>query len=160
MVVSMDWDSYFMRIAESISLRSSDPSTKHGCVIVDSKHSVVSTGYNGPVMGFPNDKVCYDRPEKYKWMIHAEQNAIIFAQRSLVGCTAYITGHPCCACFMHLVQSGVKRIVYGTRMSKCLDTSDFRVIDKVSKEMKIELINLLCDEDDVERTTRDQSTQV
>lgn len=139
----MDWDTYYMTIAEVVSRRSPDPSTKHGCVIVNEDNQVVSTGYNGPLKGFPNEKVQYTRPEKYKWMIHAEQNAMIFAGKSLKGCTAYITGHPCCECFMHLVQSGIKKVVYGSRMSKCISQDDFRIIDTIRREMNIELINLI-----------------
>ena len=139
----MHWDDYYMTIAEAVSQRSPDPSTKHGCVIVSEDNQLVSTGYNGPVKGFPNDKVQYTRPEKYKWMIHAEQNATIFANQSIKGCTAYITGHPCCECFMHLVQSGIKKVVYGSRMSKCISQDDYRIIDTVRREMGIELINLI-----------------
>ena len=29
------WDEYFMALAEQISRRSPDPSTRHGCVLVD-----------------------------------------------------------------------------------------------------------------------------
>ena len=139
----MDWDKYFYDIAEAVSKRSPDPNTKHGCVLVDSDRRVVSTGYNGPVKGFPNDQVDYSRPNKYQWMIHAEDNAVIFAKRDLSGCTAYITGHPCCNCFRRLVQAGVKRVVYGTRMSKCLEPYEYKVCDRLSRELGIELLNII-----------------
>src|SRR5512146_3414705 len=59
------WDEYFLDLAEQVSRRSPDPSTKHGCVLVDRDRRVVSTGYNGPVAGLPNDLVPVTRPEKY-----------------------------------------------------------------------------------------------
>lgn len=138
----MDWDSYFMSIAELVSSRSSDPNTKHGCVLVDKNNRVLSTGYNGPVRGYPNDKVDYSRPNKYQWMIHAEDNAVLFAKCDLEGATAYITGHPCTPCFRRLVQAGVKRIVYGTRMSACLTDYEFKVCKQISDELKIKMINI------------------
>jgi len=138
----MDWDNYFMNIANCVSQRSPDPNTKHGCVIVDQNNRVLSTGYNGPVKGFPNSKVDFTRPNKYTWMIHAEDNAVLFARCDLSGATAYITGHPCAPCFRRLVQAGIKRIVYGSKMSACLNEYEFSVCDKISKELGIELLNL------------------
>ncbi len=114
------WDEYFLALAEQVSRRSSDPNTKHGCVLVDSDHRVISTGYNGPVSGLPNDLVPLVRPEKYDWFIHAEDNAVIFARCDLRGATAYVTGTPCAACFRRLLQVGVRRIVQGGRQSTCL----------------------------------------
>ena len=90
----MDWDEYFMTIADDVSLRSPDPHTKHGCVLVDTNNRIVSTGYNGPIKGLDHALVELKRPHKYNWMIHAEDNAVLFAKCNLEGCTAYITGHP------------------------------------------------------------------
>jgi len=139
----MDWDEYFIDIAKAVSKRSPDPDTKHGCVIVDDKNRVVSTGYNGPVKGFPNNLVDYNRPDKYNWMIHAEDNAILFAHRDLAGCTAYITGHPCCTCMRRMAQSGIKRVVYGMLTSKCITDTEFKVIQQLSRELNIEMLNII-----------------
>ena len=108
----MDWDNYFMSIADVVSKRSPDPHTKHGCVIVDQKNRIISTGYNGPIRGVDPKVVPLKRPDKYKWMIHAEDNAILFAKRELDDCTAYITGHPCSECFRRLVQSGKENLLW------------------------------------------------
>ena len=40
-----------MKIAETVALKSKDPSSKMGCVIVDPKKRVVSLGYNGMLQG-------------------------------------------------------------------------------------------------------------
>ncbi len=42
-----DWDQYFIKMAQLISTKSKDPSTKVGCVIVGPDNEVRSTGYNG-----------------------------------------------------------------------------------------------------------------
>ena len=138
----MNWDDYFLNIAEQVSLRSPDPTTKHGCIIVDENNRVLSTGYNGPVRGFPNDKIQLKRPHKYDWMIHAEDNAVLFAKCDLEGSTAYITGHPCGQCFRRLAQVGVKRIVYGPKMSKCITTNEFKVCNDISREIGIKMLNI------------------
>src|SRR3954454_8080029 len=104
------WDEYFLTMAEQVSSRSPDPSTKHGCVLVGADRRVISTGYNGPVAGVPNELVPMGRPAKYDWFTHAEDNAIAFARCDLRGCTAYITGRPCAACFRRFLQVGVRRI--------------------------------------------------
>jgi dCMP deaminase len=114
------WDEYFLDLAEQVSRRSPDPHTKHGCILVDADHRVISTGYNGPVSGLPHDLISLERPAKYDWLIHAEDNAVAFARCDLRGATAYVTGTPCAACFRRLLQVGVRRIVQGDRESACL----------------------------------------
>lgn len=114
------WDEYFLVMAEQVSRRSPDPSTKHGCVLVDTDNRVISTGYNGPIAGLPNDVVPLERPDKYDWFIHAEDNAVAFARCDLRGATAYVTGAPCAPCFRRLLQVGITRIVHGGRTSACL----------------------------------------
>lgn len=138
----MDWDEYFMTIAEDVSLRSPDPHTKHGCVLVDTNNRIVSTGYNGPIKGLDHALVELKRPHKYNWMIHAEDNAVLFAKCNLEGCTAYITGHPCADCFRRLVQAGIRRVCYGDRMSACISPGQFKMCADVCKNLKIEMINM------------------
>ena len=116
-----NWDEYFLAIAEQVSRRSPDPNTKHGCVLVDQGKRVLSTGYNGPVSGLPHELIQFERPAKYDWFIHAEDNAVAFARCDLRGTTAYVTGTPCAACFRRLLQVGVRRIVQGSRESACLN---------------------------------------
>ena len=43
----LSWESYFMGIAHLSALRSKDPNTQVGAVIVDEDKKVVSIGYNG-----------------------------------------------------------------------------------------------------------------
>lgn len=133
----MDWDRYFLEIAEVVSTRSPDPSTKHGCVLVDKNNRVLSTGYNGPIQGLTEGLVEFERPQKYLWMIHAEDNAVTFSKCDLTDSTAYITGRPCIPCLRRLVQAGVYRIVFGTREAKCITAEEKRVTDLVVKNKNI-----------------------
>jgi dCMP deaminase len=133
------WDEYFMALAEQISRRSPDPSTKHGCVLVDSDNRLISTGYNGPVAGLPNDLVPLERPAKYDWFIHAEDNAVAFARCDLRGATAYVTGAPCAGCFRRFLQVGVRRIVHGGRESACITDSERVACELMARELGVEV---------------------
>lgn len=134
------WDDYFLCLAQQVSTRSPDPSTKHGCVLVDADHRVISTGYNGPVSGLPNDMVPLERPAKYSWLIHAEDNAVAFARCDLRGATAYITGPPCAACFRRLLQVGVRRIVCGPRSSACITEEEDAACRRMATALGVDLV--------------------
>ena len=135
-----DWDAHFLAIAEAVSRRSPDPSTKHGCVLVDAGRRVVATGYNGPVAGLPNGMVPLERPAKYDWLIHAEDNAVAFARCDLRGSTAYVTGPPCAACFRRLLQVGVRRIVHAGRMSACINPAEEAACHAMAEALGVSVV--------------------
>lgn len=110
----MKWDIRFLRLAREIASWSKDPSTKVGAVIVDENNRVVSLGYNGFPRGLNDSPELYaDRNEKYKRVLHAEQNAFIFAEKKdLRHCTLYTFPlAPCPSCALLAVQHGIKRVV-------------------------------------------------
>lgn len=76
---------------------------------------IISDGYNGTPSGFEN--VCEDDNNVTKpYVLHAEANAITKLARSSnssEGSTMYITASPCIECAKLIIQSGVKRVVYG-----------------------------------------------
>lgn len=114
-----DWDKHFLEIAKLCSKMSKDPSTKVGAAIKGTDKSVISTGYNGFPPWVDDNKVdLHDRPTKYKYVIHAEENALRFAKsrtdvqiHGLTGCTIYTTLFPCEKCYKLIKDSGIKRIV-------------------------------------------------
>lgn len=134
------WDEYFLDLAEQVSRRSPDPSTKHGCVLVDQDRRVISTGYNGPVSGIPNGMVPTTRPDKYDWFIHAEDNAVAFARCDLRGATAYVTGPPCAACFRRLLQVGVRRVVHAARQSACISEQEQAACRQMAEALGVEVV--------------------
>lgn len=112
----MTWESYFHNIARQIKLKSKDKNTQIGAVIVNNHRSIVSTGYNSFPRGINDDlPERQERPEKYYWMTHAEQNAVVNAARigvSTEGCTMYLTcGIPCADCAKTIINAGISRIV-------------------------------------------------
>lgn len=108
-VNTLKWDSRFLSMADLVSSWSKDPSTKVGCVLVDRNRRVVSVGFNGPPIKTVDAE--YIREVRLRRSIHAEANALHFANSDVSGCTAYITHTPCANCTGHLIQRGISRIV-------------------------------------------------
>lgn len=130
------WHEYFLLVADVIALRSKDPSVKVGAVVVGPDMEIRSTGYNGfprgvydtgtgiQAEGGPMEVVDWgkrwERPEKYNWVVHAEQNAVLAAARigvSLKECTMVVNwaGCPCNLCTPAIIQAGITRVVMGPR---------------------------------------------
>ena len=106
------WDMRFLDMAKLISSWSKDPSTQVGSVIVDSNNRVVSVGYNGFPQGISDDNRLDNRETKYKMIVHAECNALLFAQRPLEGCVVYTYPFmPCPTCASMIIQSGISGVV-------------------------------------------------
>lgn len=109
----MNWDDYFMVQALLAKVRSPDNSTQCGCILVDKRGRLVGQGYNGYPRGIDDSKMPQVRPEKYPPILHAEENAILNSIGNLEGATVYVTGPPCIHCWAHIIQKGIKRVVYG-----------------------------------------------
>lgn len=118
---NISWDEYFMGIAQLSSLRSKDPKTKVGSVIVGEDNRILSIGYNG----FPNN--CSD--EEFPWVaeaeneldkkdfyvVHSELNAILNYKgnrTNLEKSKIYVTLFPCCECAKAIIQCGIKEIIF------------------------------------------------
>lgn len=113
MQTPLSWEEYFMTLALVASLKSKDTSTQVGAVIIDNKtKKVVSSGYNGFPRYVDDSKIPQTRPEKYLYVVHAELNAIIHAERNLADCSLYVTVFPCSECMKAVIQTGMKRVVY------------------------------------------------
>jgi len=107
-----EWDFRFLELAASISKWSKDPSTKVGAVISDENNRVVSVGYNGFPKEIRDDSRLHDREMKYQIVVHAEINALLFAERSVKGCTLYTWPFmPCSRCASAIIQAGISRVV-------------------------------------------------
>ena len=78
---------------------------------------IISDGYNGTPSGFEN--ICEDENGITKpYVLHAEANAITKLARSgnnSDGSTLYVTASPCIECAKLIIQSGIKRVVYGEK---------------------------------------------
>lgn len=111
------WDERFLKLAEHISTWSKDPSTKVGAILVGPNNLVVGLGYNGFPRGVSDSEDrLNDRPTKYKFVVHAEVNAILMAGERAKGATLYVTPtfavpNICNECAKFAIQAGVKELV-------------------------------------------------
>lgn len=110
------WDHRYLKLAYQIAQWSKDPSSKIGAVTVGSKGQVLSQGFNGFPRGLHDDPArLNDREMKYRYVVHAEMNAIYNATYngvSLDGATLYVYGLPTCfECAKGVIQVGIRRVV-------------------------------------------------
>lgn len=112
------YDRFFMDVAKRAAEMSYATKKKVGCVITRDNH-IIASGWNGQPAGFPNSCEYVDQNGDLKTedtVIHAEANALYWCAKTEImteGATAYITLSPCKHCALGLIQSGIKRVVYG-----------------------------------------------
>lgn len=107
-------DQRYMRMARIWAENSYCERRKVGALLVKNG-MIISDGYNGTPSGF--DNVCEDEHNNsHPYVLHAEANAITKVARSnnsSDGATLYVTASPCIECAKLIIQSGIKRVVYG-----------------------------------------------
>ena len=110
------WESYFIKIAEDVAVRSTCDRAKVGAVLVRNKH-IISTGYNGSPAGLEHcDDVGHLMVEGHcVRTVHAEVNAII--QAAVFGlatrdAVCYVTHFPCLNCTKTLINARISKLVY------------------------------------------------
>jgi dCMP deaminase len=97
--------------------RSKDPVTKVGACVYDVYTGGMFLGYNGFARGIADTEERWQRPTKYDYVIHAEENALLKAVAALgylgIGrCTMYCTHKPCFTCMSKIIQSGICTVYY------------------------------------------------
>ena len=114
----INWDEYFMGIAELSAERSKDPNTRVGACIVSNDNKILSIGYNGFPTGCSDDEFSWEREgelgdTKYPYVCHAELNAILnYTGNTLKGSKIYVNLFPCNECAKAIIQSGIKEVIY------------------------------------------------
>ncbi|KAI0474391.1 cytidine deaminase-like protein [Xylaria cf. heliscus] len=119
------WDSYFMALASLAARRCNCMKRAVGCVLVDSKRRVISTGYNGTPRNLTNcmEGGCPrcnsgDATSGVSLAtclcLHAEENALLEAGRERIrdGSVLYCNTCPCLTCSIKIVQVGITEVVY------------------------------------------------
>ncbi|WP_418799654.1 deoxycytidylate deaminase [Porphyromonas sp.] len=107
-------DRRYLRMARIWAENSYCQRRQVGALIVHNQ-MIISDGYNGTPSGFEN--VCEDDEGITKpYVLHAEANAITKVAASgnnCTGATIYITASPCLECAKLIIQSRIRRVVYG-----------------------------------------------
>lgn len=113
----MKWHLRFLELADLVASWSKDTSTQCGSVVVGDGRRILSVGYNGMPRGANDDAPeRHERPEKYYWMSHSEENAVANAAANgipLAGATLYLGANIpiCMACARMIVQAGIRCVV-------------------------------------------------
>ncbi len=131
------FDKRYLRMAQIWAENSYCQRRKVGALVVKD-NMIISDGYNGTPSGFEN--VCEEGNVTKPYVLHAEANAITKLARSSnnsEGSTLYVTSSPCIECAKLIIQSGIKRVVYGEQYRlddgiKLLERAgiEVRLIDK------------------------------
>ena len=110
----LELDKKYIRMARIWAENSYCTRLKVGALIVKDK-MIISDGYNGTPSGFENVCELNDGTTK-PYVLHAEANAITKIAKSgnnSDGATIYVTASPCIECAKLIIQSGIRRVVYG-----------------------------------------------
>jgi dCMP deaminase len=153
----LEWDSYFMRIAQLVAERSTCTRAKIGAVVVKERN-IIATGYNGSPSGMPH---CLDAgcliyktttpdgtvEDNCFRTIHAEVNAIAQAAKngtSIDGASIYITASPCIHCLKVIINVGMRTIYYAKpykiqTIAEMLENSGTELIEVGVSDLPMEL---------------------
>ena len=131
----LSWDEMFMEIAKVVAKRSKDPHTQVGAVIVKDGR-ILGIGYNAEPKNFTYE-FDWHSEEKYKYVIHAEMNAIAnstYFGNSINGAKIYLTLSPCHDCVKMLVQFGITEVIFEKKYK------DFEEAEMIAKTAGLKLI--------------------
>ena len=135
------WDNRFLELSEQVASWSKDPSTKVGCLIVSSDKRIIGQGFNGFPKKMLDDGRLFDKVEKHRYIIHAEENALLNPTQPMQGATAYVWPlHPCPRCAAKLVQVGIAKVVANYPSEKHSTTYELAEVAELFKECGIEFI--------------------
>lgn len=113
-----NWNKRYMDVAKLVASWSKDKSVGVGAVITKNNR-IIATGYNGFAERVNDDiDERHERPAKYDWTVHAEENAILSAALNGISTDdtiMYCTWFPCAPCARKIINAGIKKIVCGQR---------------------------------------------
>jgi dCMP deaminase len=112
-------DATFLNLAIVLSEQSTCIRRAVGCILTDSQHHIIGSGYNGNAAGFEH---CIDNPCKGSCKpsntdlhlceaVHAEQNALMQCKDISLIYTCYVSTSPCMHCMKMLLNTPCQRIV-------------------------------------------------
>lgn len=112
-------DRRYLRMAKIWAENSYCKRRQVGALVVKNQ-MIISDGFNGTPSGFEN--VCEENDVTKPYVLHAEANAITKLARShnsSDNATLYVTASPCLECSKLIIQSGIKRVIYGEQYRLC-----------------------------------------
>lgn len=122
------WDQLWMNFAVEMATMGTCARRKVGCVLVDEKNKIISTGFNGVPPGWPHcnesayarcpgaDAISGTRLDEC-YANHAEVNALLHCDNVYRIKTCYVTSSPCVHCVKQLLHTSCTRIVFSEEYS-------------------------------------------
>jgi dCMP deaminase len=135
-----------MEAALEVATRSPDPSTQNGAVLWSGL--VVAADCNRFPTGVEYSDERWERPIKYKWVEHAERNAIFQAARRGVATEGITMICPCAACSdcsRAIVAAGIAKLVrlpFNNKVTGSHWHDDCVIGDTIMREGGVEIIEL------------------
>jgi dCMP deaminase len=122
----VSWGSYFINIAHVVKTRSKDPKLQVGAVLVSlNDNRIISTGYNSMRAGLDDKLIDWtDREFVKELVIHAEMNAILYAQSKFEDSVLFLTHSPCSHCLKLISATKIKKIVYDVVYKDIIKTKE------------------------------------
>jgi len=134
--MKISWEEYFMNICDQLKLRSPDPKTKVGSVLVSKNNRILSAGFNGLPAGCDENIDWTDRELVRSLIIHSEVNTILYSQSRYENATLFTSLSPCSDCIKIIAAANIKKIIY---------KDEFRDLEKVNilcKRFGIQMIRM------------------
>jgi dCMP deaminase len=143
----MEWVEHLYGFATQAAKKSKD-STKVGAALIapDGKTCLLPA-FNGPPIGVKDLPERFERPRKYMFASHAEQNLISFAARHGIrtdGCHVYVTHFPCSACSRTLIQAGIRKVFFGPGATS-MPAEEFEAAREMFAEAGVEYRAIVCE---------------
>lgn len=133
-------------VVEAVARMSKDRATQVGAIALDDDYNILATGRNGFPRGVNDDiDQRHERPEKYLWTSHAEENLVAqsaYSGRSLKDSTVLVSAlFPCATCARMLIQAGVRRVI-APAVSNARWLEQNQVAKQMFNEANVEVIEL------------------
>lgn len=135
------WPAFYMAHARLAATKSKD-STQVGAALIGPDGEARLTAFNGPPRGVDDLPERFERPTKYLFCSHAEQNLVAFAAREGIrtkGCTVYVTHFPCSSCSRSLIQAGIACVTCGPGQTR-MDPAEFAAARQMFAEAGVTVI--------------------
>ena len=106
--------------AYQLASKSPDESNQNGAVLIGADGKVLSAGFNRWTRGFEPLPEHLERPRKYRFIVHAEQGAVLGVNAT--GATLICPWLACAECAKNIVGSGVSHVIgHAQRMATTPD---------------------------------------
>jgi len=135
-----------MANAHNTAQLSHDAETQVGSVLLHKDTmTVIATGYNGFIRKAPDYRLPNTRPDKYKYIQHAEVNLMMNCLKNKISvdnCLVVCTMSPCTNCMRLLWQAGITSVVCAEKyrdFDDLLKMDDIKIVESTTPEGYIRL---------------------